>query len=86
MRVKRRSRRADAAFDYWRSASASTRHPDAFVILNMTGQEKPARISVSGVKAQRFAAWRTSQTEQYQSLGSFTLAGGSLSYSLPRDL
>ena len=64
-------------------ASAGTRHPDAFVIVNMTDEKKPARISVAGAKARRFAAWRTTQAEQYQSLGSFTLAGGSLSYNLP---
>jgi hypothetical protein len=64
-------------------AAAGTRHPDAFVIVNMTVEEKTARISVAGAKAQRFAAWRTTQTEQYQSLGSFALASGSLSYSLP---
>jgi hypothetical protein len=64
-------------------AANGTRNPDAFVVVNLTTDEKPIRIAVSGTKAQRFAAWRTSQTEHYQSIGDQNLAGGTLSCTLP---
>jgi hypothetical protein len=64
-------------------ASAGTRNPDAFVVVNMTAEEKPQRVSVLGAKSQRFAAWRTSANEQYRSLGEFPVTDGVVAGTLP---
>jgi len=64
-------------------ASAGSRHPDAFVVVNLAAEEKPLQIAVSGAGARRFAAWRTSASEQYQSAGTFALQDGRVSYTAP---
>lgn len=51
-------------------ASNGTKHPDALVIVNLT-ERTPVTIKVNGTKSRLFAAYRTSQSEKYASIGEF---------------
>ena len=64
-------------------ASNGTRHADAFVVINRGPDGRKVRIAVSGTKASRFTAFRTSHAESYREAGEFPVSGGSIEYDAP---
>lgn len=64
-------------------ARKSTNNPDAFVVLNLSGSEKPMTIRIAGSPARSFRAFRSSPGEQYAAAGSFALDGGAIAYTAP---
>jgi hypothetical protein len=65
-------------------ARNGTRHPDAFVLVNLAKDKKVA-VRVNGSAAKAFTAFRTSgdQQEQFASLGLFSVREGVLVYDSP---
>lgn len=65
-------------------ACNGTRHPDAFVVINLSDREKPVDITVAGTGGTRFAARRTSEAgERYADAGAFAVLDGVLAYAPP---
>ncbi|GAA4451307.1 hypothetical protein GCM10023189_13180 [Nibrella saemangeumensis] len=74
-------------------AANGTRHPDAFVVTNMSAYNRKVVVSVKGTNARRFAAFRTTEKadryqnvayEQYQGIGDYNLTNeGTLLYDAP---
>jgi len=64
-------------------AKNQTRHPDAFVLINTSADERRASIRVTGSTAARFAAVRTSLNESHKDAGSFALSGAGFEYTAP---
>jgi hypothetical protein len=64
-------------------ASNGTKHPDAFVVLNMSEEAKRLAIEVLGTAAGSFCAYRTAEGEQYAALGMLGLEGDVLEYDAP---
>jgi hypothetical protein len=64
-------------------ASNSTRHPDAFVVLNMAEEERSLTVEVIGGKASRYRAYRTADGASYAEVGTFKLQGNVLAYDAP---
>jgi len=64
-------------------SSNGTRHPDAFIVINLDSQPAALSIQVSGSKTTALSAYRTSTEEQYRALGTHPLEGGALSYTAP---
>jgi hypothetical protein len=64
-------------------ARAATKHPDAFVVLNLAKIDKPLAIRVAGTAARVFRAWRTSPSENYAEVGVHNLVEGALAYTAP---
>jgi hypothetical protein len=63
-------------------ASNGTRHPDAFVTINLGEEAKDLEIEVIGSESASFAAHRSSDDERYVSLGTFD-ANGQVAYQAP---
>ncbi len=61
-------------------AGGETKHPDAFIVLNMSEEAKHLPIEVLGSGADRFRAYRTAAGEAYAGLGTFALEGNTLAY------
>ncbi|MFL7810734.1 MAG: hypothetical protein AB8I80_18995 [Anaerolineae bacterium] len=64
-------------------ASNGTKHPDAFVVLNMSGERRPLQIEVSGSSASSFTAYYTSDDEQYAVLGTMAVEDRAVAYDAP---
>jgi len=66
---------------------AYTDHPDAFVVINKSGQSIEADISLSGTDHETFHAYRTSDKESgdenYKPTGKFTVKHNKISYTAP---
>jgi hypothetical protein len=63
-------------------ASNGTRHPDAFILMNLGDSEKEIAIEVVGSKSS-FAVTRSSDTEQYKALGDMSAPRGTVVYTSP---
>jgi hypothetical protein len=63
-------------------ASNGTRHPDAFVAINLGEEIKDLEIEVIGSASASFVAHRSSDDEHYVSLGTFD-ANGQVAYHAP---
>jgi len=64
-------------------ASNGTKHPDAFVVLNMSGERRPLQIEVSGSSASSFTAYYTSDDERYAVLGTMAVEERAVAYDAP---
>ena len=64
-------------------ASNGTKHPDAFVVLNMSGERRPLQIEVSGSSASSFTAYYTSDDERYAVLGTMAVEDRAVAYDAP---
>jgi hypothetical protein len=64
-------------------ASNGTKHPDAFVALNMSGESRPLQIEVSGNSASSFTAYRTGESERYAALGTVAIEGNVIAHDAP---
>jgi hypothetical protein len=65
-------------------ASNGTKHPDAFVVINISDEATNLAIQVQGTAARTFQAYRTSSSENYISLGSKTQDNsGVIAYQAP---
>ena len=64
-------------------ASNGTKHPDAFVVLNMSGERRPLQIEVSGSSARSFTAYYTSDDERYAVLGTMAVEDRAVAYDAP---
>jgi len=64
-------------------ASNGTKHPDAFVVLNMSGERRPLQIEVSGSDARSFTAYHTSEDERYAALGTMAAEDHAIAYDAP---
>jgi hypothetical protein len=63
-------------------ARSKTRHPDAFLVLNLAKVPKTLAVRVLG-SGPSFSAYRTGEAEKYTALGDFSLREGILSYTAP---
>ncbi len=64
-------------------AANGTENPDAFVVINISGNDKPLTIHVNGTAARSFAMFRTSGAEEYKPVGSVRVTGGEVAYTAP---
>jgi hypothetical protein len=65
-------------------ASNGTKHPDAFVVINISDEATDLAIQVQGTAAKDFQAYRTSPSESYVSLGGKIRANsGIMAYRAP---
>lgn len=64
-------------------ARGKTKHPDAFIVINLSKVDKKAEIQVRGSAAKTWTAWRTSPSEKYAGIGPHSLTAGVLTYSAP---
>jgi hypothetical protein len=64
-------------------ASNGSKHPDAFVVLNLSEETKPLRIEVFGSSASSFTAYCTSDGERYAGLGAAAIEGHVVEYDAP---
>lgn len=64
-------------------AGNGTANPDAFVLLNLSDEAKSVNVQVSGSDKETFEAYRTSENEQYVSLGGFTVQSDMIAYKAP---
>jgi hypothetical protein len=64
-------------------ASNGTKHPDAFVVLNMSGERRPLQIEVSGSSASSFTAYYTSDDERHAVLGTMAVEDRAVAYDAP---
>lgn len=64
-------------------ASNGTKHPDAFVVLNMAEEQRALPVEVTGSRAGRFRAYRTADGESHALVGAFALQGRVLAYDAP---
>jgi len=58
-------------------------NPNAFVVLNLSGQCKELDMEVLGSAGSAFRAYRTSSGEEHASLGDFALSEGRIAYLAP---
>lgn len=64
----------------------SSKSADAFVVTNMNSNKlKPVVVQISGTKANRFRAFRTTENDQekYTEIGLFSIENGELFYEAP---
>ena len=66
-------------------ASSGTKNPDAFVLINLSDESRDTDIQVLGSTSEAFSAYRTSEDEQYTSLGDFAVSKGVIKYSAPAE-
>ena len=65
-------------------SSNGTKHPDAFVVINISDEAADLAIQVQGTAATAFQAYRTSSGENYVSLGDKTRDNdGAITYQAP---
>lgn len=65
-------------------ASNGTANPDAFVVISLAEEARPAAISITGTGADQFRAYRTSEDgERCVDLGAFSASDGLLHYDVP---
>jgi hypothetical protein len=65
-------------------SSNGTVNPDAFAVVSLAEEQRPAEITVRGAREDRFSAYRTSeQGERCDDLGEFAHSGGTLRYEVP---
>jgi hypothetical protein len=64
-------------------AGNGTKHPDAFVIINLAEDTRQLPIQVLGTGATAFGAYRTSLDEQHVPLGEFAVRDNMLTYDAP---
>jgi O-glycosyl hydrolase len=65
--------------------SNGTGNPDAFVVLNLSDDDRDLDIGVLGSNSRSFSAYRTSSDEQYVSLGYFAVSKGMITYTAPAE-
>ncbi|MFN2109937.1 MAG: hypothetical protein ACK2UI_09765, partial [Anaerolineae bacterium] len=58
-------------------------NPDAFVVINVTGEAVTLNVKVDGSASTIFSAYRTSPTESYVSLGDFALQESYIACNAP---
>ena len=64
-------------------SSNGTDNPDAFIILNVSEQDKTVTIELNGSTSEVFEAYRTSDSEQYVLAGEFKVIDGAIEYYVP---
>ena len=64
-------------------AGKGTKHPDAFVIINLAEDTRQLPIRVLGTGATAFDAYRTSSDEHHVPLGELAVQDGVVSYDAP---
>lgn len=64
-------------------ASNGTKHPDAFLVMNLSDEEMEMEVEVKGTRATKFEASRSTMEEKNVSLGIFKLKDGKLIYKAP---
>ena len=65
-------------------SSNGTDNPDAFVVVNIEEEEKEAVVHVRGTDSDQFTAYRTSDDDRYEPIGSyFVNEKGEIHYTVP---
>ncbi len=65
-------------------ANNGSKHPDAFVVVNIGKDPKKIAVQVKGTKSLRFSAFRTSDAEdRYAPAGDFQVSEGTIVYNAP---
>jgi hypothetical protein len=64
-------------------AANGTKHPDAFVAINLGEDARRLPIQVVGTDATAFHAYRTSSDERYMDVGQFPVQDGMVTYDAP---
>ncbi len=77
-----RVRSNDAEVTLMGFASNGTKHPDAFVVINVADEPADMAVQVIG-GGPRFLAYRSSETDRHVALGEFKLDGDTLNYEAP---
>ncbi|MFO7957383.1 MAG: hypothetical protein R6X33_09810 [Candidatus Brocadiia bacterium] len=64
-------------------ADNGTGHGDAVVVVNIGDDARDIQLELAGTTAERFVAYRTSETEQWEDVGGFELKDGRILYTVP---
>ena len=64
----------------WRNG---TRHPDAFVVINIGEETKNLELEIPGSTSTTFDAFRSSDDERYVALGGFIADAHQITYPSP---
>jgi hypothetical protein len=64
-------------------ARNGTRHPDAFVVINISQEDVEMSLETPGTTSASFEAFRTSEDERYVAVGRFTPGGPGMAYQAP---
>jgi hypothetical protein len=64
-------------------SSNGTTNPDAFILLNVSNEDKLVVIEVEGSNSKIFEGYRTSDQEQYVCIGDYRLLNNTLEYCAP---
>ncbi len=64
-------------------SSNGTDNSDAFIILNVSEEDKKVTVELSGAISEVFEGYRTSDNERYSFIGEFEMADGAIEYTVP---
>lgn len=64
-------------------ASNNTVNPDAFIILNVSTEDKTVKIELEGALSDLFEGYRTSDKEQYAFIGDYKVIKNVINYQVP---
>jgi hypothetical protein len=64
-------------------ARNGTKHPDAFVVINIGEETKETWLEIPGSTSTTFEAFRSSEDERYVALGTFTADAEQVAYQTP---
>jgi len=64
-------------------AGGNSKHPDAFLIINKSEEEKNIEINIMGTQVTQFDVFRTSVSENYHYLGQIKSSSRKLNYECP---
>ena len=78
-----RVRSNDAMVGLIAFASNGTHHPDAFVLLNLSAEDKRLEVQVLGTRSGLFEAYRSSKDERHVPLGKLEVCDGFIEYAAP---
>lgn len=62
-------------------SASKTRNPDVFIIINIKDKTKETSITIHGTQYLKFEAFRTSDNENYQFTGEYSLTENKLNFS-----
>lgn len=62
-----------------------TDNADAFVLVNISDEQKDAKITLQNIKSGTFSAYRTSEEEDYKFLGGVEVKNGVMRYEAPSN-
>ena len=83
MKVATVATEKDSGIELIAFASNGTKNSDAFLVLNLTDNDKEVVIEINGANAPNFVATRSSETEKYVDIKQLKILNGNIIYQAP---